>query len=267
MVFIVDVLQGVLEVESSKMKLSIIIPAHNEQNRVGKTLDAYHDFFEKKQKDLRAFSYEIVVVLNGCTDDTLSVVKQRSDEWFEIRIIDIPEAGKGLAVKVGFEDALKRKNDLIGFVDADMATQPQYFYALLETIGDADGVIADRYMPGATIFPPRPPIKEWGRRLVYHPLVWLLFGLNFYDNQCGAKLFKRRVIEVVVPLLTVSQWAFDVELLYLCKKNGFTIKAVPTVWYDQDESNFKPFRQHRMLTALVKARWRHSRIGKLFEKV
>jgi len=244
------------------MNISITIPAHNEEGRIGKTLDAYHEFFAKKAAVTADFSYEFIIVLNGCTDNTLAVVQERADQFGDIHLVDQLQAGKGLAVKVGFENALMRNNDLIGFVDADMATRPEHFWTLIEKIKDDDGIIAGRYMPGSKIYPQRPPIKEWGRRLVYNPIVWVLFGLNYYDNQCGAKLFARHVIKQVVPFLTVTQWAFDVELLYLCKKMGFSIKECPTIWYDQVDSKLHIFREHRMLTALVKARWQHRRFFK-----
>lgn len=241
------------------MNLSITIPAHNEEGRIGTMLDAYHVFFAAKAKKIQGFSYEFIVVLNGCTDRTRAVVQERTDRFGDICIIDLLKAGKGLAVKAGFEDALTRANDLIGFVDADMATRPEQFWDLIEHMGQHDGIIAGRYMPGSRIFPKRPPIKEWGRRLVYQPMVWALFGLNYYDNQCGAKLFKRSVIKAVLPLMTVTEWAFDVELLYLAKTKGFKILERPTVWYDQLDSKLKLLQEHRMLTSLVKARWRHSR--------
>lgn len=240
------------------MKVSIIIPAHNEEQRIGSMLAAYHEFFLTKSREDNQFSYEFVVVLNGCRDATRAVVEHFKTTMDSIVIIDISEAGKGLAVKHGFENALTRTNDLIGFVDADMATRPLYFFELIERMGIADGVIAGRYMNGSQIFPPRPFVKEWGRRIVYQPLVKMLFGLTFYDNQCGAKLFKRSVIEAVVPSLTVKQWAFDVELLYICKKLGFSIKELPTVWYDQKGSKLKLMQEHRMITSLVKVRWKHT---------
>lgn len=239
------------------MKISITIPAHNEEGRIGAMLDAYHAFFLKKAQEIPSFSYEFIIVLNGCTDNTHSVVKHRAEQWHDIRLIALEQAGKGLAVKAGFEDALTRSNDFIGFVDADMATRPEQFWDLIAHLGNDDGIIAGRYMPGSKIYPPRPPLKEWGRRLIYNPMVRLLFGLNYYDNQCGAKLFARRVIKEVTPFLTVTQWAFDVELLYLCKKMGFIVKERPTIWYDQVDSKLQIFREHRMLTSLVRARWRH----------
>src|SRR5204862_7163501 len=120
--------------------------------------------------------------------------------------LELSQAGKGWAVKAGFLDALTRDNDAIGFVDADMATSPNAFYELVTQLHTADGVIASRYMPGARIYPPRPWIKRWGSKIFYESLIWLLFGMRYYDYQCGAKLFTRRVMQVVAPRLTIAQW-------------------------------------------------------------
>ena len=240
-----------------KMKISIIIPAYNEEGRIERTVRAYHQFFSEKQQQ-NNLAFELVIVLNGCKDKTLRVVEQvRNDLGSQIIVINLREAGKGLAIKTGFADALTRENDLIGFVDADMATAPTAFYDLIMNINNADGVIASRYMPGAKITPERPAYKRWGSRLIYEPYVWLLFGLSYYDYQCGAKLFKRAVIERITPQLTVAQWAFDVELLYLCKKNGFIIKEVPTVWHDQADSKLTLRGGLRMFGALFDVWRRH----------
>jgi hypothetical protein len=180
-------------------------------------------------------------------------------------IIDTPDAGKGLAIKLGFADALTRDNDAIGFVDADMATAPEAFDDLVVSLGDHDGIIASRYMPGADVYPPRPWIKRWGSRLIYESLVRLLFGLKYDDLQCGAKVFKRYVLEKVVPELKIRQWAFDVELLYLCKRNGFTIKEHPTVWHDQSGSKLTLRSGFYMLGSIVKLRLRYSPLAFLFK--
>ncbi len=187
-------------------KISIIIPAHNEQGRIGRTLDRYVHYFSNQDR----CTVELLVVLNGCTDNTLSVVQDAKKKSSMITIIDLPQAGKGLAIKVGFLNALERENDLIGFVDADMATDAQYFDELIRKIDDYDGIIASRYIIGAQVHPPRPFIKQWGRIIFYNSVIKLLFGLWYADLQCGAKLFKRNVIEVVAPQLTITQWAFDV---------------------------------------------------------
>jgi glycosyltransferase involved in cell wall biosynthesis len=238
------------------MNVSIVIPAYNEEKRIYRTLAAYSHFFkEVAQQD--ALTCEFVVVLNGCTDATKTVVQAAADAWGSIVLVDLgAQAGKGLAIKVGFLNALQRPNDYIGFVDADMATLPEYFFDLIGYVKQCDGVIASRYMPGATVYPPRQKYKRWGSRLIYEPLIRLLFGISYYDYQCGAKLFTREVIEAVAPELTVKQWAFDVELLYRCKRHAFFIKEIPTVWYDQADSKLSLRAGLRMLGALIKLRFR-----------
>jgi glycosyltransferase involved in cell wall biosynthesis len=237
-------------------QLSIIIPAHNEELRIKNTLAAYCIYFEaiKQQQQL---DVELVVVLNGCSDNTLSVVQEMQTRYSNIRVLDLSQAGKGLAIKAGFDDALQRNNALIGFVDADMATEPQYFYDLVKKIDGYDGAIASRYMPDSKIFPPRPWIKRWGSWLIYESLITLLFGMRYQDYQCGAKLFKRSVVETITPHITVTQWAFDVEVLYLCKKHGYKIIEVPTTWYDRAGSKLRISSGFKMLGNLFKVRFKH----------
>lgn len=237
-------------------KLSIVIPAHNEEKRIKETLNAYLLFFDDlKQRSL--LDYEILVVLNGCIDNTLSVVQEVQSQNSACLLLDLRDSGKGFAIKAGFLNALTRPNDLIGFVDADMATLPDAFYALVEHMNGFDGVIASRYRADSVIFPPRPWIKRWGSKVFYESLITLLFGMRFADYQCGAKVFTRATIAQVAPQLTVKQWAFDVELLYLCKKNGFKIKEIATTWYDRAGSKLRISSGFKMLAELIRVRLKH----------
>lgn len=237
-------------------RISIIIPAHNEEHRIKNTLQTYLNFFESlKQKVI--LDYEILVVLNGCSDNTLGVVQEMQINFPECLILNLSDAGKGLAIKAGFLDALHRPNDLIGFVDADMATSPAAFFALVQNMQGFDGVIASRYRPDSVIYPARPWIKRWGSKLFYESLITLLFGMQYSDYQCGAKIFTRAVIARIAPHLTVKQWAFDVELLYLCKKYGFIIQEIATEWYDRAGSKLRISSGFKMLSELVRVRFRH----------
>ncbi len=239
------------------MRISIIIPAYNEEKRIARSLTTYNDFFLKKKSE-ESIEFELLVVINGTTDATEEIVRNMQKNMSNIRMINIKEGGKGRAIKEGFKDALKRDNDLIGFVDADMATSPQAYYELIANINNYDGVIASRYMTGAMVSPPRPFIKRWGSKIFFETLVKLFFGIHYYDTQCGAKLFKRKVVETIVPYLTVTGWAFDVEILYLCKRFKFSIKEIPTIWYDQDGSKLNTLGAgSKMLSALWKLRWHY----------
>lgn len=240
------------------MKIALIIPAYNEEKRITATLETYYRFFKQQPH----YTFEYIIALNGCTDNTAHIVTQLRKTYPELTLIDLPQAGKGRAIKAGFAQALASDAQLIGFVDADMATTPDIFLQLIASLDDADGVIASRYMPGAQLDFPRPRIKRWGSKLVYEPLVRLLLGLSYYDMQCGAKLFKRTVIETVVWQLHQKQWAFDAELLYLCKRHNYIIKEVPTVWHDRSGSKLRIFGQGlRMLSSVLVIRLRHSRLS------
>jgi glycosyltransferase involved in cell wall biosynthesis len=249
--------------ESSLKRVSIVMPARNEEDRIPATLRAYGTYFNALKKD-GILDFEIVVVNNGSTDRTVEVVENIMKEFEPgcIRLIQ-SEAGKGVAITTGFQDALLRPNDLIGFVDADMATAPRYYYELVEKLDSYDGIIASRNMPGAVVTPPRPFLKKWGRKLFFDSLVRLFFGISYYDTQCGAKLFTRKAIETIVPHITVTQWAYDIDLLYLCKKYGFKVREIPTVWHDQAGSKLKIMRAgFRMLSSIFKLRVHHSFLTK-----
>lgn len=239
------------------MKISITIPAYNEEKRITRTLQAYQTYFDSKKNS--GITYEIIVVLNACTDNTLQIVQNIQHTSETIIILNLPYSGKGRAIIAGFKNALSRENDLIGFVDADMATNPEYFFELIKNIQDYQGCIASRYMQGAVLAEPRPLYKRLGSKFIYEPFVWLLFGLTYKDIQCGAKIFTRHTIATTINSCISEQWALDMELLYLCKKNKFTVKELPTTWTDQTGSTLSIFQAGiDILSSLVKLRIHYS---------
>jgi dolichyl-phosphate beta-glucosyltransferase len=104
--------------------ISIVIPAYNEEKRIRNTLEEYYLFFKEKKNNGEIKNFEMLVVLNACKDNTIEIVKEYQKKYQEIRFLDFEQGGKGFAITEGFKDALNRENDLIGFVDADMATSP-----------------------------------------------------------------------------------------------------------------------------------------------
>ncbi len=210
------------------------MPAYNEERRIGKTLEEYSSYFESLRKtgDL---DYEIIVVINNTKDKTESIVKIYSKKNQRIRFLNLLKGGKGHAVIEGFKDALKRDNNIIGFVDADLATSPEEYFKLIQSLGSNDGAVANRYHNDSKIYPP-----TTFRRLVvsriFNSLIRAVLFLPYRDTQCGAKVFKREAIEAILPDLSMSQWAFDVELLYHLRRKGYKIIASPTKWIDKEYS-------------------------------
>ena len=168
--------------------ISIIIPAHNEEKRIGKTLEEYGKFFERKRKSKEIKNFEIIVVLNACKDRTIDVARRAEKKWKRIRHLDFEKGGKGFAVIEGFKEALKGKSNFIGigFVDADMATSPEAFYELIKNIKDYDGIIASRYVKGAVVNP-KPSIQRIIVSRVFNFLIRALYFMPYKDTQCLSK--------------------------------------------------------------------------------
>jgi len=215
------------------MNISIVIPAYNEEKRIAKTLEAYSNYFNKISK--KSLNYEILVVINATTDKTESIVKKLKKKNKRIKYLNLKEGGKGFALIEGFKDALKRSNDLIGFVDADLATGPEAFYDLIKKINNYDGIIASRYIKGS-IVQPKPTIQRIISSRIFNFLVRSLFLFSYKDTQCGAKLFKREAISKTISAIGITKWAFDVDLLYNLRKKGFVVKEIPTKWSDKEYS-------------------------------
>ncbi|MDP3970191.1 MAG: glycosyltransferase family 2 protein [bacterium] len=207
-------------------KIDIIIPAYNEEHRISDTLSQYANFFSNNT--------QLTIVLNGCTDNTHEIVKLFQQDHPEIiSIINIPEAiGKGAAIIEGWK---KSTADIVGFVDADNATQPDEFEKLIKTIDGHDGVIASRFLPESQIINRQSTLRTIMSR-AYILFVKLLFQLPYSDTQCGAKLFKRNVIQRILPELKHADMSFDVELLWKLKKAQTDIIEIPTIWVDKPGS-------------------------------
>lgn len=235
--------------------VSIVIPAYNEEERIGRTLKTYFSYFlELKEKKL--LDFEIIVVLNACKDNTLRVVKKFKRK--ELKILDFEQGGKGFAVTEGFKDALKRKSKLIGFVDADGATPPSAFYGLIRNLKNSRGIIANRWHKKSTITPKQPLFRQFISR-GFNIIVRTLFLIPHEDTQCGAKLFKSELLEKIIPKLGASEWSFDVDLLFYSRREHAKIRSIPTEWHDQKGSkiNLKTT-PGRMFFSILRLRIYHS---------
>ena len=238
-------------------KICIVIPAYNEEKRIGKTLESYSKHFLDLMKKVH-LNFRILVVINNTKDRTEEIVKGYKKRHREIDYLNLKKGGKGYAVVEGFKKALKDDFDIIGFVDADMATPPQEYWKLIENLNNCDGVIADRYKRSSKIYP-KPTMKRLIARKVFNIFARSILLLSFEDTQCGAKVFKRFPLESVISDLTMSQWAFDVDLLYSLKKKGFKIKSSPTIWTDKEYSKINFWKAGPwMALAIARLRLIHS---------
>ena len=234
------------------MKLSIVIPAHNEEKRLPPMLEAYAAYFSEKYGN----EAELIVVPNFCDDRTAEVAREIAERYSLVKVLDDPGyVGKGGAVMLGTGTA---EGDLIGFVDADGATPPEAFNDLVEKISLDGCIIASRWMKESEMTPKQPLSRRVASRC-FNLMVRVLFGLRLTDTQCGAKLFRREVIQPVMRNLGVTHWAFDVDMLFQVKRQGASIREIPTVWHDQAGSKLRVVRAGlNTFVALVRLRMFYS---------
>jgi len=250
------------------MKFSIVIPAHNEEDRLPPMLEIYALYFSEKYGS----EAEMIVVPNFCDDRTAEVAREIAERYPVVKVLDDPgQVGKGGAVLLGAEAA---EGDLVGFVDADGATPPAAFDDLLEKISLDGCIIASRWMRESKMTPKQPLSRRVVSRC-FNLMVRMLFGLKLTDTQCGAKVFRREVIQPVLGSLGVTNWAFDVDMLFQTKRLGASIREVPTVWHDQAGSKLRIAHAGlNMFVALVRLRIYYSPlrfiipyISRLIEKI
>ena len=209
---------------ATRPQISLVIPAHNEESVITRTLQRYIELLER-----RSPSYEILVVLNGCRDRTLECVTALQASYRSLGWALLAEAGKGKAVKLGFQLA---QGDWIGFVDADGQIPPEEFEKLLlvlERMPEVDGAIASKYRGPAlhrngNAAPS--PLRDLAGR-TFSQLVRGVLGLPYRDTQCGAKVFRRGALWDVLGDLKLEGWTFDVELLLYLHRQGKRIAEVP----------------------------------------
>ena len=207
--------------------LLLLVPAYNEEQRIEPVLRDYARYFERHYRG----KFQLVVVLNGCRDNTRGVIERVAAEHPAIGFREFPEPiGKGGALIEGLK--LAPLADLIGYVDADGATPPRAFHELVKRSGEADCVIGSRWLPGAVLHVEQNSKRQFACR-VFHAIVELFFQMHIRDTQCGAKVMRPQAIQAIHSTLRIADMAFDINLLYSLKRAGYRIREVPTEWTDK----------------------------------
>lgn len=232
------------------MNLSIIIPAYNEEKRLGSTIEQIRDYlcncnhFE---------AWEIIVVDDGSKDNTRNVANEAVSKDSRIRINPQRQnRGKGFSVKEG---ALIANYSVILFSDADLSTPIEELERFIPEIGRYDVIIGSRALKESNIEKHQPFYREFIGK-TFNLLVRKITGLNIYDTQCGFKLFKdcRGIFEQQ----RIERFSFDVELLYLANKQGKKILEKPVTWINDERSKVSAVKDsYRMFRDLIKIRWMH----------
>jgi len=231
------------------MYLSVIVPAYNEEKRLPATLSDIDRYLSKQNYD-----YEIIVVSDGSTDNTVEIVKNLMAKNKNLRILDYKEnKGKGFGVRQGM---LEAKGEFRLFTDADNSTSIDQVEKMWPYFNESyDIVIGSRDVKGAILDPPQP---------LYRRLLGEIFGLltnilcgtwGIKDSQCGFKGFTKKSAENIFPKCKIDRFAFDPEILIIGKKLGYKIREMPVHWKNDPKSKVKFKSMIKMGLDLLKIRW------------
>ncbi|HPD61196.1 MAG TPA: glycosyltransferase family 2 protein [Thermodesulfobacteriota bacterium] len=231
--------------------LSVVIPAYNEAERIGATLQKINDYL--LTRDYRS---EVIVVDDGSTDTTPQVVRKIAQGIPLIRLLENgANRGKGYSVRAGM---LNARGEIILFSDADLSTPIQELDKLTDWLNQGyDIAIGSRALPESDIVVRQPLIREFMGK-TFNQLVQLLTISGIRDTQCGFKVFSKDAAKDIFEKQTIWGFSFDVEILFIARKSGYRIKEVPIRWINSPNSRVHIVKDSfLMLCDLVKIRMRY----------
>lgn len=214
-------------------KLSIIIPAYNEEARIQTTLENIVDFLS-----CQAFNSEIVIVDDASVDNTFEIIKEVKYPQHKITLTVLQHVynkGKGAAVKTGVAAAA---GDYILLMDADNSTEIKEIKKFLPHIRSHKIIIGSRYVNKDSIRIKQPLL----RRIISRSgnlFIKLLFKLNFSDTQCGFKLLEANAAKQIFGLVKITRWAFDIEMLIIARELSIPIAEIAVIWNDSAGSKLR----------------------------
>ncbi len=218
--------ETVSERPAIRPRLSVVIPAYNEEARLRGPLLDCGAWLRRQGR-----SFEIIVVDDGSTDGTSSLVLELAGEMPELRLIRLPSNhGKGFAVRTGILNATGAR---VLFADADGATPIGELDRLEAAIEDgADVAIGSRALPEQTV---RVRVRLYRKLMgrLFHRLVSLLTVRGFHDTQCGFKLFRGEAAQDLFSRMRMTGFSFDVELLLMARRRGYDVREIPVNWTHQ----------------------------------
>ena len=209
------------------MKLSLIIPAYNEESRIGPFLDSIAEYFKLHAE----YNAEVIVVDDGSRDNTVKVSAESGKAIKNFNIISLPQnRGKGAAVRAG---VMASQGDQVVFMDADGATGIDQLPKMMYALESADIAIGNRWMKGAKA--ERHSLLRALSGFLYRNYM-RLFGLGSIDTMCGFKGYQSHVAKDLYENLQEKRWLFDTEIAYKAVQQKYRIRNFPIAWESKDGS-------------------------------
>ncbi len=227
--------------------LSLIVPAFDEEGRLGASLDRLLEWSRSRTERL-----EVIVVDDGSRDGTAALVESYAGRG--VRLVRLPvNRGKGAALRAGVAAST---GDLVLISDADFSTPITEFDRLAARLDRAEIVLGSRAVGDSRITVRQPPWRVLAGKS-FNQVIRLLGVRGIHDSQCGFKLLRGAVARELFAAMTIDRYAFDVELILLARRRGYRVVEVGVEWRDDPASRVRVLRDGtRMLADVVRLRWR-----------
>ncbi len=229
-------------------ELSVVIPAFNEAQRIAASLEKISRYLRDRGR-----AYEILVVDDGSTDDTVAVVAGLAD--LGVQLLRLPQnRGKGAAVRRG---VLNSRGRQVLMTDADLSTPIEELAKLEPLLDQVSIALGSRAVDGADIRKHQPIYRELMGK-TFNKLIRLAGVWNVKDTQCGFKLLEGDVARELFEKMVSPGFAFDVELVWLARRLGYRVAEVGIVWVNSPDSRVRALVDPpRMIAEIIRFRWRH----------
>ena len=229
--------------ERGDPRLTIVVPAYNEAERIGPALDELFGWLRRggparsngRSSD-EIGDWDVLVVDDGSEDDTVDIVEAHPEAQPgpdgtapRLRVLRRRHAGKGATVTAGM---LAADGDLVIFTDADMATPPDQIPLLTEALATADVVLGSRIQPDGSDRRASQPTYRRALGKIYRAIAGAWVTGDVADTQCGFKGFRRAAAQDIFSRLKTDGIVFDAEIIYLMRRLDWSYDIVPVMWDD-----------------------------------
>ena len=237
---------------SRQLKITIIIPAYNEEKRIPRCLKRVLEYCNEREWD-----YEVLVAEDGSTDNTVKIVRDFASNDNRIKLLSFTERlGKGGAIKNAMLQATK---DYVCFMDVDLSADVSELERLIPYVNDYDIIIGSRQLRG-NLPPIESPVHRKILSRLYSKFFRFLFKMSIHDTQCGFKLFKTNIVSNLFKEIRTTGFAFDSEVLVKANWLGLKIKEVPIIWKHDPASKINVFKQIRQMSNSLLQIWYEYRV-------
>ena len=260
----------------SAESLTIVLPAFNEADRIEPALDELFGYLRRRGQSARDGApgaaglperIDVLVVDDGSVDATGDLVRRRPEmnagpAGATLSVLTVPHGGKGAAVRAGM---LHAEGDVIVFADADMATPPDMLVPLVNALDAAEIALGSRIQPdGSDMRKSQPAYRRLlGKAFHAAASAWVVGPVA--DTQCGFKGFRRAAAHDLFARQRITSIVFDVELIYLARRRGYSMAVVPIRWADRRGSRMRarPALAARVAWDLLRIPLIHRRLGRV----